>query len=406
MQSTRVVKHHLRGLGRLLLLGLAASCVSSSLDPLSNATKGSATGGTGGAAVAEETGGTGGVAGAGGGGGPVGAAGAYGGAAGGIEWPAGTGGSATGGTGGTATGGTGGTIPTGGTGGVATGGVGGSPGLPLPQAPLWRPESVRAACAKRHERSGPEGEALRAALTRRWLVCSDIGLFHRPQAGFELRSDGRISLLGWTAEGRIEVLRGADNEGTFTITPPRQANFTSDLGGTVIAFPVVSQNPGGLWINNNGAYFYDYVAAEDVDLSTPPIPPSPPPPADRPPQCQRPPGRATTPGTVASMRQALTRRWLRCSEQGLFGAPEEAGIEIGADDRYFHLRRDAQGQLERFGSATALMYIDTSEFNGHPSVQVNFAGGSILSHPVVTTDPTYLIINNNGVVEYRYVALE
>jgi hypothetical protein len=253
------------------------------------------------------------------------------------------------------------------------------------------------------------GEELRVALTRRWLVCSDLGLFHRPQAGMEIRPDGRISLLGWTPDGQLEVLRGADNEGTLTITNGgMQANFTSDLGGTVITFPVMSETPPGLWINNNGAFHYDYIGAEVVALGPGTVPPPPPPPPVTAPQCQRPPGAAVMPGTIQAMRQALSRRWLRCSPLGLFGEAEVAGLEISTDDRWYYLVRNAQGQLVRSSDGLPVSYLDTSSFNGRPTIQVNFESGrgTIISHPVITADPTWVIINNNGVQEYRYVAVD
>jgi hypothetical protein len=45
-----------------------------------------------------------------------------------------------------------------------------------------------------------------------------------------------------------------------------------------------------------------------------------------------------------------------------------------------------------------------AEINGTTRVQVNF--GLTTSLPVVTVDPAYLIIDDFGVREYRYVAVE
>jgi hypothetical protein len=299
-----------------------------------------------------------------------------------------------------------GTSDAGATGGTSGIGDGGAPDPSTGDVPrAVQPPQVLAACARRKEHRSLTGAALRTAITRRWLLCSDRGLFHQPQAGFEIRADGRLSLLGWGANG-LETLRGAANEGTFTVVNEGQTNFDSDLGGTVITFPLFSSDPRGLWIDNEGVFQYDYVAAEDVDLSSIPPPPPPPPPVLRAPECQGAPGSAVTPGTISAMRQALSRRWVLCSPQGLFGGDQlEGGIEIVADDRYYRLGRNAQGGLERNGPRSELSYIDTSSFNGRPSIQVNFAGGSIISHPVLTVAPAWLIINNNGVQEYRYVAV-
>jgi hypothetical protein len=117
-------------------------------------------------------------------------------------------------------------------------------------------------------------------------------------------------------------------------------------------------------------------------------------------------------GTIAQMRQGLVRRWILCTADGLLGdgSQSEAGIEIEAGaDRYHALSRDAAGQLVRSGYQGALEYVDTSSINGRPMVQVNFStnrGVTITSHPVITADPAYLIINNNGVREYRYLAAD
>jgi hypothetical protein len=263
---------------------------------------------------------------------------------------------------------------------------------------------VRTACQKRTGRHALQGEALRAALTRRWLVCSDRGLFQRPQAGFELRADGRWSLLGWTATGQLEVLAGVDNEGKFELSNEGMyAAFTWDLGRTIYSLPQLSSNPAGLWLNNTGTIEYEYVDAAEVTPGPDTVPPPPPPPAGDP-RCQKPPGSAATPATVPALRQALSRRWLRCSPLSLFGITDDVGIEITSDDRWYFLRRNDQGQVERSGDAHEVQYDTPSMFDG----QVNFARSNwvVISRPVVTADPTWLIINNSGAQEYRYVPLD
>jgi hypothetical protein len=344
------------------------------------------------------------------------------------EWPP-SGGPATGGSAGASSpaGGAGGLFPSdgglGGAGGYAgTGGYAGGPSdgpssAPPPDVaqpePLLRPQAVLDACARRGQRAPLSGPGLRPALTRRWLVCSALGLFHRPQAGLELTADGRITLLAWGPGATLVPLRGVDNEGTFDFYQERQLNLSSDLGGTVITHPELSTGLRGLWINNNGVHTYDYVAAEDVDLAAVMVPPTPPP-AMTPvphPACERAPGSARPTETIAQLRTAMSRRWIRCSPWGLLGDGQssgEAGIEVTSDDSYYSLVGATDGQLVRSGPGRAVEYIDTSLFNGRPTVQANFSvsQGTIISVPVVTSDADYLIINNNGWREYRYVAAE
>jgi hypothetical protein len=313
-------------------------------------------------------------------------------------------------------GGYGGFFPTG------LGGAGGSPSDGPPASsppdvaapePLPRPQAVLDACARRGQRAPSSGPDLRPALTRRWLVCSERGLFHRPQAGLELTADGRITLLAWGPGATLVPLRGVDNEGSFDFYEERQLNLHSDLGGTVITRPELSTGLRGLWINNIGAYMYDYVAAEDVDLSAVMVPPTSPPVTNSVPHaaCERTPGPVRPTGTIPQLRAAMARRWILCSPWGLLGDRQtsgEVGIEVAADDSYHELVRAPDGQLVRSGPARAVEYIDTSLFNGRPTTQANFgtAHGTVISTPVLTSDADYLIINNNGVYEYRYVAAE
>jgi hypothetical protein len=116
-------------------------------------------------------------------------------------------------------------------------------------------------------------------------------------------------------------------------------------------------------------------------------------------------GVSATPKTVAGMRTALVRRWVRCSAEGLIHRGDEDGVEITADDRYSMLTRDpTTGQLvARHGVdfEGSVSYLQVGEH-----IQVDFNSDllwTIISGPVISTNPTMLIINNNGVVEYRYV---
>lgn len=105
------------------------------------------------------------------------------------------------------------------------------------------------------------------------------------------------------------------------------------------------------------------------------------------------------------MRTTLTGQWVLCSADGLF-AQSQAGVEIGADDRWRLLAWSA-GQLAvqpGLDHAGAMEYLDATQ-GGQVLVQVNFVGdigGTIVSIPVVSDSPRQLLINNNGVVTYLY----
>ena len=117
-----------------------------------------------------------------------------------------------------------------------------------------------------------------------------------------------------------------------------------------------------------------------------------------------------TPTTVAALRASLARTWLLCSPLGLTHQPQD-GLVITTDDRYAVLRRDPTGVLVAqrgvdFEGSVTFIEINP-DFGG--GIQTNFTsdlGGTVISRPVITTNPTMLIINNNGVYEYRYVAAD
>jgi hypothetical protein len=106
----------------------------------------------------------------------------------------------------------------------------------------------------------------RARILGRWLLCTERGLFHRPQAGIEIRSDGRWSLLAWASGGGLTTLRGAEAEGTIRVFETGQISFTSDAGRTVGPGGFFGTDPRAMRIDNIAVYLYDYVAAEEVDL--------------------------------------------------------------------------------------------------------------------------------------------
>jgi hypothetical protein len=156
----------------------------------------------------------------------------------------------------------------GGLGGVGDGGLGtGAGGMIGTDGPSG---SCPQAGTKVTLASVPE---LRAALARTWILCSPLGLTNQPQDGLVITtgsgSDDRYDLLKRDASGVLVPQQGVDFEGTITylVIDPSfgggiQTNFTSDLGGTVISRPVITENPAMLIINDEGVYEYRYVAAD------------------------------------------------------------------------------------------------------------------------------------------------
>jgi hypothetical protein len=112
-----------------------------------------------------------------------------------------------------------------------------------------------------------------------------------------------------------------------------------------------------------------------------------------------------TPTTIDDMRAVLSRNWALCSPLGLTSQPAD-GLVITADDRYAALERDASGALVAqhgvdFEGTVTYLQIGSA-------VQTSFTsdlGGTVVTRPVLTTNPVMLIINNEGVYEYRYLAL-
>jgi hypothetical protein len=291
--------------------------------------------------------------------------------------------------------------------------AGGDPAAP----PAVAPSSTATACARRSQRVYVTGtDQARPFLTRRWVLCSEKGLLQRPQAGVEIRADGRFSLLAWTAEGALRPLTGIENEGTVSFRATDQTgqiDFYADLGGDWILHPVWGTDPRVVSYENNGVERYDYVAAEELS----PVPPSAPPvpvagPLTGPAACGQNPGARVVLSTVTGARLAMSRRWLLCTEMGLTHQAQ-AGLEIAPDDHFYLLDRAPDGALVRQRGVRAeglVQYLDIAPGIGldHPDIQVNFDVGSgyVISHPAVSQAPAFLIINNNGVYTYRYVAAE
>src|SRR5215471_4816252 len=107
-------------------------------------------------------------------------------------------------------------------------------------------------------------QALRVALSRAWALCSPLGLTHQPQDGLVITNGDRYAVARRDAAGMLVPQRGVDFEGSITYEGSGsghiQTNFDSDLGPSVISFPVITAHPTMLIINNEGVYEYRYVA--------------------------------------------------------------------------------------------------------------------------------------------------
>jgi hypothetical protein len=280
-----------------------------------------------------------------------------------------------------------------------------------PDAASAASPAIAAACARPAHRISVPPAQVGGFLTRRWILCSEQGLGQRPQAGLEVRPDGRWAFLGWTTDGQLAAMTGVENEGTVSLhyTPDTgQVDFQLDLGGTVSAAVVYRSEPDSIEINNNGAFTYRYVAADTVALPLSPVPQ--PILETRPPSgsCDDLPGPRNFVASVAEARAALSRRWILCSKMGLPGGAV-GGIEVTADDHYYFLHRQADGVLAHgpYFDGT-IEYLDVGPQEGRPVIQVNIdvGFGTIISQLIVTRSPTFLLLNNNGAYEYRYRALE
>jgi hypothetical protein len=170
----------------------------------------------------------------------------------------------------TASGGTNGGGPDG-SGGTPVGGAGGTQAVVVDAGPGDAgPDGAPSTCPTAGELATPATvDALRAALSRAWLLCSPLGLTNNAQVGLLITTDDRYALLERDASGAVVAAHGVDFEGsiTYMVIDPNfgggiQVNFTSDLGGTVISRPVITTSPTELIINNNGVYEYRYITAD------------------------------------------------------------------------------------------------------------------------------------------------
>jgi hypothetical protein len=126
--------------------------------------------------------------------------------------------------------------------------------------------------------------------------------------------------------------------------------------------------------------------------------------------CSRAFGERLTVSSIADMRYRLSRVWVLCSDPSVtpFHVPE-VGISI-SNDRYAFLAWSAQGRLVQLRGAQnegSLQYDDLGLVAGQEDIQVSFVSDLgltiIAAPPILSVDPRFLYINNEGVEIYTYV---
>ena len=118
------------------------------------------------------------------------------------------------------------------------------------------------------------------------------------------------------------------------------------------------------------------------------------------------PGSASTPTNLDAFRAAITRKWLLCGStpSGEFDGGYNGGIEIKANNRYWHLQRNQAGQLVGIPGVDSEGTI-TYGMTDFGAVQTTFRSDlnvSFVVAPVITANPTMLIMKTST-ADYRYL---
>jgi len=262
-----------------------------------------------------------------------------------------------------------------------------------------------------------------------WQLCSNVGLFHQPQAGIFIGPDDRYVFLdlvggqlvrktGLLNQGHVEYkdLSAQNGPGFFAVS------FVSDLDTTIFASPpIFSDSPRQIIINNEGVETYVYATASPGSTTvgvtgaagttgaggvagTPGADGS----SSVPSGCDRPTGDRLLTPSIADMQRTIRGTWALCSPPGLFGQPQ-SGVLIGDDDSFVLLDVVGGKLVAESGPFDRghLEYIDTSADNGPGSIQVDFVSdlGILLSHPIFSGDPRQVIIENDLLDTYTYGAV-
>jgi hypothetical protein len=286
-------------------------------------------------------------------------------------------------------------------------------------------EWVRQACARPAGDRVPVAspDEMRDLLVGHWVLCTADGVTSQPHAGIEIGADDRWRLLGWSGDQLVRRA-GLDNTGSAQYEAAGvneiQTNWITDFGWTHIGFTAVENDPRAFAFTDTGAgHVPRYVrldAAVDVVSDEPPRDTDPVPPSLEGPThtlireaCARPLGERLWVASPGEMRDVLVGAWAVCSDEGLAFRPQ-AGIEVGADDRWRLLGWSGDQLVRRVGldNAGSVDYLDASQ-PGLPLTQVDWksdygfgAGG----FPVVSDDPRgFLVAEDDLGHGPRYVRL-
>jgi hypothetical protein len=132
---------------------------------------------------------------------------------------------------------------------------------------------VRASIRREADHPDDRGDET-GALQRQWVLCSPMGIFHRPHVGIVIEADDRWSYLAWSG-GQLVAQRGLDKQGSVTyidnsaLNGPSsiQVGIDSDLGGGIGGFPAISHDPMFMVFNNNGVHTYTYAAVPGTEIA-------------------------------------------------------------------------------------------------------------------------------------------
>lgn len=115
-------------------------------------------------------------------------------------------------------------------------------------------------------------------------------------------------------------------------------------------------------------------------------------------------------GTIAEMKATLPGAWVLCSEQGIFSRAQ-AGLYMGTNDRWALMAWSGEHLVVQRGLdyEGSLEYIDTSEMNGRPTIQVNFVNEYswtfIAAPPTFSDEPRMMVFTTNVVAPMIYAAV-
>jgi hypothetical protein len=128
----------------------------------------------------------------------------------------------------------------------------------LPTGTLSQPTGASACAQPTGDRLTVSSVAeMQQTIRGTWQLCSMLGLDRQPQAGVFIGDDDRYVFLD-LVNGQLVPKTGLQNKGHLEYLDTLQTNFVSDMGGFVTSFPIFSDVPRQLIIDNEGVDTYTY----------------------------------------------------------------------------------------------------------------------------------------------------